>query len=155
MPRRPTGSCSVSGIIIIQWCLPKEQASDTGFFRVFRDKHLLLHSLLPHETFTRQINLLFSQLLPQQSWVIGRFSLSLRAYLVAQMVRNLPAMQEIQVWSLSWKIPWRWACQPTLVFLPGRSHGQKSLAGYNPWGCKESDHHYRTICYLWKVTPLY
>ena len=29
--------------------------------------------------------------------------------------------------------------QPTPVFLPGESNGQKSLAGYNPWGCKESD----------------
>ena len=29
--------------------------------------------------------------------------------------------------------------QPTPVFLPGKSHGQKSLAGYSPWGRKESD----------------
>ena len=35
------------------------------------------------------------------------------------------------------KIPWRRACQPTPVFLPGESHGQRSLAGYSPWGCKE------------------
>ena len=32
------------------------------------------------------------------------------------------------------KIPWRRARQPTPVFLPGESHGQKSLAGYSPWG---------------------
>ena len=31
------------------------------------------------------------------------------------------------------------ARQPTPVFLPGESHGQRSLAGYIPWGCKESD----------------
>jgi len=37
------------------------------------------------------------------------------------------------------KIPWRRAWQPTPVFLPGESHGQGSLAGYSPWGCKESD----------------
>ena len=29
--------------------------------------------------------------------------------------------------------------QPTLVFLPGESHGQRNLVGHNPWGCKESD----------------
>ena len=29
--------------------------------------------------------------------------------------------------------------QPTPVFLPGESHGQRSLAGYSSWGCKESD----------------
>ena len=34
------------------------------------------------------------------------------------------------------KIPWRQAWQPTPVFLPGKSHGQRSLAGYNPWVCK-------------------
>ena len=37
------------------------------------------------------------------------------------------------------KIPWRWKWQPTLVLLPGESHRQRSLAGYSPWGCKESD----------------
>ena len=29
--------------------------------------------------------------------------------------------------------------QPTPVFLPGEWHGQRNLAGYSPWGCKESD----------------
>ena len=37
------------------------------------------------------------------------------------------------------KIPWRRAWQPTPVFLPGESHGQRILAGYSPWGHKESD----------------
>ena len=35
------------------------------------------------------------------------------------------------------KIPWRRKWQP--VFLPGKFHGQRSLAGYSPWGCKESE----------------
>ena len=37
------------------------------------------------------------------------------------------------------KIPWRRKWQPTPVFLPGESHGQRSLPGYSPWGHKESD----------------
>ena len=37
------------------------------------------------------------------------------------------------------KIPRRRKWQPTPVFLPGESHGQRNLAGYSPWGCKESD----------------
>ena len=37
------------------------------------------------------------------------------------------------------QIPWRWAWQPTPVFLPGESHRQRSLAGYSSWGRKESD----------------
>ena len=35
------------------------------------------------------------------------------------------------------KIPWRRARQPTPVFFPGESHGQRRLAGYSPWSCKE------------------
>ena len=37
------------------------------------------------------------------------------------------------------KIPWSRKWQPTSVFLPGLSHGQRSLVGYSPWGRKESD----------------
>ena len=37
------------------------------------------------------------------------------------------------------KIPWRRKWQPTPIFLPGKYHGQRSLAGYSPWGCKELD----------------
>ena len=37
------------------------------------------------------------------------------------------------------KIPWRKKWQPTLVFLPGKLHGQKRLVGYSPWGHKELD----------------
>ena len=37
------------------------------------------------------------------------------------------------------KIPWRRKWQPTPVFLPEMSHGQRSLVGYSLWGRKESD----------------
>ena len=60
--------------------------------------------------------------------------------LVAQRVKNLPAMLETWVQSLGWKIPWRREWLPTPVFLPGEFHGQRSLAGYSPWGCKEVGH---------------
>ena len=48
------------------------------------------------------------------------------------------------------EIPWRRKWQPTPVFLPGKSHGQRSLVGYSPWGHKESDmtEHIRTNHYL-------
>ena len=38
------------------------------------------------------------------------------------------------------KIPWRRKWQPTPVFLPGKSHGQRNLAGYSPWGHKRVRH---------------
>ena len=64
-----------------------------------------------------------------------------KASLVAQTVKHLPAMQETWVRSLGGEgsIPWRRKWQPTPVFLPGESHGWRSLAGYSPWGRKESD----------------
>ena len=37
------------------------------------------------------------------------------------------------------KIPWRGQWQPTPIFLPGKSSGQRSLVGYSPWGHKELD----------------
>ena len=37
-------------------------------------------------------------------------------------------------------IRWRKKGQPTPVFLPGTSHGQRGLAGYSPWGCKRVRH---------------
>ena len=134
------------------------------------------------------------------------------AFLVAQMVKNLPTTQETQVWSLAWeeplekettthssiiaweipwteepgrlqsmglkkswtqlsdwhlglprwlsgkdsachwrrfrrcgfnpwvrKIPWRRKWHPLPVLLPGKFYGQRSLVGYSPCGCKESD----------------
>ena len=36
-------------------------------------------------------------------------------------------------------LPWRRKWQPTPVVLPGKSHGPRSVVGYSPWGCKESD----------------
>ena len=58
------------------------------------------------------------------------------------MVKNLPANAgDTRCGFNPWvgKIPWRGKWQPTPVFLLGKSHGQRSLVGYSPWGCKESD----------------
>ena len=55
------------------------------------------------------------------------------------MVKNLPAMRK--PWFNPWvrKIPCRREWLPTPVFWPGKYHEQRSLVGYSPWGCKESD----------------
>ena len=53
-------------------------------------------------------------------------------FLVAQMVKNPPPMQETQVQSPGQKDPLRREWQPTPVFLPGESHGWRSLTGYSP-----------------------
>ena len=46
---------------------------------------------------------------------------------------------EMRVQSLGQENPWRRAWQPTPIFLPGESHGQRSLAGYSPQCLKELD----------------
>ena len=56
------------------------------------------------------------------------------ASLVAQAVKNLLAMQETWVWSLGQEDPLEKGMTP--VFLPGESHGERSLAGYSPWVAK-------------------
>ena len=49
------------------------------------------------------------------------------------------SVQETQVQSLGWEDPWRGEWQPTPVFLPEISRGQRSLGGYSPCGRKELD----------------
>ena len=50
------------------------------------------------------------------------------------MVTNLPAVWETQVDLWVGKIPWRRNWQPTPVFLPGESRGQRSPVGWDSWG---------------------
>ena len=55
------------------------------------------------------------------------------------MVKNLPAnVGDAGLISVSERFPEEGNGNPQ-VFLPGKSHGQRSLAGYSPWDCKESD----------------
>ena len=54
------------------------------------------------------------------------------------MVKHLPTTWETQVQSLGWDNLLEKEMATTPVFLPGKSHGRRSLAGYSPWGHKES-----------------
>ena len=57
------------------------------------------------------------------------------------VVENLPAVQEMQVESLGWEAPLEkeMATHSSILAWAIPSHGRRSLAGYSPWGCKESD----------------
>ena len=61
---------------------------------------------------------------------------------MAQVLKNLPAkagdVGDISLIPGARRSPGGGNGNP-LIFLPGKSHGQRSLAGYSPWGCKESD----------------
>ena len=67
---------------------------------------------------------------------------------VVQMLKTLPIVLETWVWPWVGKIPWKSEWQPTLVFLPGKFRGQRSLSDYSPWGHKDlhmtDDKHTRT-----------
>ena len=66
--------------------------------------------------------------------------LTLLTSLVAQMVKNPPAIQKTQVQSLCWEGPLeKKMATHTSILEPGEVYGQRSLAGYTPWGCKELD----------------
>ena len=58
---------------------------------------------------------------------------------MAQMVKNLPVMQETQIRTLGKEDRLEREWQPTPVSLPEEFHGQSSLAGYSLWGLKELD----------------
>ena len=63
-----------------------------------------------------------------------------QASLVAQMVKNLPAMRETWVQSLGWEDPLEEGVATHSSILVWRSpHGKRRLAGYSAWGCKELD----------------
>ena len=62
-----------------------------------------------------------------------------QGFLVTQTVKNLPAMQEILVRSLGQEDPLEEGMATYSSILAGESDGQRSLASYSPWGCKESD----------------
>ena len=62
-----------------------------------------------------------------------------RASLVAEMVKNLPAMQESQVRSLGWEDPLEEGMATHASILAWRIPWTRSLTGYSPWGCKELD----------------
>ena len=71
--------------------------------------------------------------LPQ--WLSGK---PCEAYLgIRQQLRRQCKRQRFSPWNR--KIPWRRARQPTPVFVPRESHGQRSLAGYSLYGHKESE----------------
>ena len=85
----------------------------------------------------------FLPTLPCRPNFLGETTIDSWASLVAQPVKNPPANAgDIKRCGFNpWdgKIPWRREWQPTLIFLPGKFHGQRSLEGYSLWSCKELD----------------
>ena len=114
-------------------------------------KKLRIYINLLNLTFTdnmqaAEISVLLEKLSREKLWALPLFEKQRSHYVnftalvlcnltkltIAQLVNNLPAMQETWVGKMPWIRKW----QPTPAFLPGESHRQRSLAGYSPWSCK-------------------
>ena len=74
----------------------------------------------------------------------------MKASLVAQTVKNLPAMWEIQVWSLGQEDPLEKEIA-NHSSVPGEFYGQRSLVGYSPWGRKELDMTEQLYLHEWET----
>ena len=61
------------------------------------------------------------------------------------VVKNLPAKQEMWIQSLGWEDPFEKEMATRLLFLPGKMHRQRSLAGYSPWGHKRVRHDWSNL----------
>ena len=113
------------------WCAAKNQTWLSNW--TTKPNHFASHGSLPTDKafsfFSRQVN--------TETPLSRLFKLN---WHFLPMVISSPILC---VFGGSMKIPWRRAWQLTPVFLPGESHGQRSLAGYSPRGCRR---HWVTAC---------
>ena len=77
-------------------------------------------------------------------------------FLVAQMVKHLPAMWKTWAWSLGWEDPLleKRMATHSLSILAWRFQGQRSLAGYSPWGHKRVGHNWVNTTHTYSKYPL-
>ena len=76
--------------------------------------------------------------------------LTLAFSLVAQQSRISPQCMRCRLNPWVRKIPWRRVWQPTPLFLPGESHGQRSLVGYSPWS-QRVRHDWFHLLHFWEL----
>ena len=109
-----------------------EEAAATWWTHLSRERIDLQES----RWWSRDKCLVYSQSDNQDKF--AELSQKMGASLVAQSVKNLPAVQRPGFNPWNGKIPWRRKWQPTPVSLPGKSHGHRNLVGCSPRGLKES-----------------
>ena len=127
--------------IILNYPSPSFSERDTGLFTYLHGWNFPFRShttlILPSYNLGRFLSqkLQFLQSLWGFPWGLSGRGLSGRVHLQCRRPGFDPWVG---------KVPWRGEWQPTPVFLPGKLHGQRSLAGHSPWGRKESRHDWAT-----------
>ena len=136
-------------IIFIFWMLCLKPAFSLSSFTLI--KRLFSSSLLSairvvSYAYLRLLMFLLAILIPacaSSSLAFCMMYCEYRASLVAQLVKNLPALQETWVQSLGWENPLGKARLPTPVFLPGEFHGLS-----RPWGSQRVWHKWGTFTHF-------
>ena len=97
----------------------------------------LSDSLIPSGSIHTVTNGKISFLMAEEYFTVYMYTPGANS-LVAQLVKKKTCLQCRRLGFSPWvrKIPWRRKRQPTLVLVPGKFHGPRSLAGYSPWGRK-------------------
>ena len=135
------------------WSLPstasESEGHEIGFHILILMLTVVLYELSKDQIFAQMLTITSPFLSPYFSpSIVPSFEFSVLPLLwasqVVLIIKNLPAnagdirdtgsIPEGQGGGR--EIPWRRAGQPTSVFLPGESHGQRSLTGYSPQGCR-------------------
>ena len=117
------------------WDLPMKRNANPSFCSSTSSSHTKAHSspLLPFRVSTRSSHLKVG-LAPCWGFPVGSADKESTCQCRRARRHGLNPME-----TQAGKIPGGGKWQPTPVFLPEKSHGQRSLVGYNPKGCKESD----------------
>ena len=134
--RRPRSSAHLcSGSLTRALPLPSPQPAQTG---PALDHQLRVHSEQEQQCHFHCPVILSSSSSPSRLCRGSQPRCSLPWWLSAEE----PSCQCSRLGPSPWarQISWRKKWQPSPVFLPGKSHGQRSLAGYSPWGCKRVRH---------------
>ena len=107
-------------------------------FQTFSDPPLLYSTVLPLSLNVQWHKIVWKTLIYAQGKItpFSRVRSLRRVFLIAQSVKNLPAMQETWVRFLGREDPLEEEMATHSNILTGESHGQRSLAGYSHWNCK-------------------
>ena len=117
-------------------CRSRSNSQNWTWFKIGKGVHQGCHPSLLHQVFMRieikHMHLNTSKHSRNSSSSFLQILNHYPGFPGGSVVKNLPSCRRHGFNPQFGKIPWRRKCQPTPVFLPGKSHGPRSLVGYSP-----------------------